>query len=159
MSTQELENLINKENFEIHPDGTTYTGQMKVVRKGTGDIIQDYQKAGIASSDLFFIPHGKGTLHWPDGASYTGDIRDGKANGQGRFTHANGDTYHGHFVDDQAHGQGEYIYHEQQQSYTGEWENDMQHGFGKEILCDGSIYEGNFVEGKKHGEGRYVWSD
>ena len=81
MDAIDLDSLITKENFEIHPDGTTYTGQMKVIRKGTGDIITDFSKSGSTATDLFFIPHGKGTLHWPDGASYTGDIRDGKANG------------------------------------------------------------------------------
>ena len=62
---------------------------------------------------MVYIPHGKGTLKWPDGASYQGDIRDGKANGKGKFSHANGDSYEGEFVNDQAHGFGEYIYHEQ----------------------------------------------
>jgi hypothetical protein len=61
---------------------------------------------------MIFIPHGHGTLQWPDGASYTGEIRDGKANGKGKFSHANGDSYEGDFVNDQAHGFGEYIYHE-----------------------------------------------
>lgn len=110
---------MQKENYEIHPDGTTFTGQMKVIKKSTGDIVTDFTKSIGSGSEFCFIPHGYGTLNWPDGASYTGDIRDGKANGQGRFTHANGDTYQGQFLEDQAHGHGEYIYHEHQQKYFG----------------------------------------
>lgn len=99
---KETENLIEKENFEIHPDGTNYSGQMKIFKRDDAN----------GSQDMIFIPHGQGTLKWPDGASYTGDIRDGKANGKGKFRHANGDYYEGDFVNDQAHGFGEYIYHQ-----------------------------------------------
>ena len=132
---------------------------MKVTVKNTSDIVQDISKQGNSCTEFTFIPHGHGTLRWPDGASYTGDIRDGKANGNGKFTHANGDTYDGQFLDDQAHGQGEYIYHEYKQRYIGGWVNDMQHGIGREELCDGSVYEGYFFEGRKHGFGRYQWLD
>jgi hypothetical protein len=70
------EHLIHKDNFEIHPDGTTYSGQMKVVTAGkTVNGAIKYENATFDSQDhLVFIPHGKGTLKWADGASYTGDI-------------------------------------------------------------------------------------
>ena len=39
------------------------------------------------------IPEGHGTMKWPDGAVYTGMIKNGKANGKGVFKHVNGDIY------------------------------------------------------------------
>ena len=50
------------------------------------------------------IKHGKGTQTWPDGAKYTGEWRNGKAEGFGTFTHANSDVYAGDFKDDRANG-------------------------------------------------------
>jgi hypothetical protein len=105
----EVENLIMKENYKIHEDGTTYTGQMRAIRKehvdkffrkGTGEKNTEHSKSGSVTTDFNLIPHGKGALTWPDGASYTGEIRHGKVYGEGHFMHANGDTYYGHFVDD-----------------------------------------------------------
>lgn len=45
------EHLIEKENFEIHPDGTTYSGQMKVVTAGRqgGKVV--YENATFDSQD------------------------------------------------------------------------------------------------------------
>ena len=97
------ENLIEKENFEIHPDGTTYSGQMKIVKRDdntSGKGGSRKEESNSETADMVYIPHGYGTLKWPDGASYTGEIRDGKANGKGKFSHANGDSYEGEFVND-----------------------------------------------------------
>jgi len=71
------------------------------------------------------IPHGFGTLHWKDGASYVGDFVDGKAEGKGTFYHLNSDTYKGDFKQDKAHGFGEYIYTQTNQIYKGNWYMDQ----------------------------------
>lgn len=45
---KESEKLIEKENFEIHPDGTNYSGQMKIFKRDDGS----------GTQDMIFIPHG-----------------------------------------------------------------------------------------------------
>ena len=55
----------------------------KFVLKGIADKITEHSKSGSNTLDFNFVPHGKGTLSWPDGASYTGELRNGKVYGEG----------------------------------------------------------------------------
>ena len=41
----------------------------------------------------------QGTATHPDGSTYTGEFKDGKANGQGTIAYADGSTYTGEFKD------------------------------------------------------------
>jgi len=41
----------------------------------------------------------KGTLTFPNGAKYVGDLKDGKPNGQGTLTYLDGRQYVGKFKD------------------------------------------------------------
>ena len=50
--------------------------------------------------------NGQGTYTYADGATYSGEFKDGKFNGQGTYTYANGDTYTGEWKDGKQHGQG-----------------------------------------------------
>ena len=74
------------------------------------------------------LKHGYGEQSWPDGATYKGQYRGGKAWGHGVYVKGNGG-----------------------QTYDGMWLNDEQHGHGKETWQDGSEYVGEYMMGKKHG--------
>jgi len=81
--------------------------------------------------------NGKGTLQWykdgkPNG-TYTGERKEGKANGSGINNWLSGDRYEGNWKDDQPDGKGTYT-----------WAN-------------GSGYQGDWVEGRKHGNAIYLW--
>ena len=67
------------------------------------------------------VPHGKGTIEFPDGGSYEGDWVDGLRHGQGTASFANGDVY------------------------VGEWQNDMMHGQGTLTLASGEVLSGTFA--------------
>lgn len=65
--------------------------------------------------------------------NYFGEIRDGKAHGQGIGIHKTGSVY------------------------DGEWQNNRKHGKGTYKWPEGEIYEGDFVNDTRDGEGNYYW--
>ena len=64
-----------------------------------------------------------GTLTWPDGKKYVGEIRDGKRNGQGTHTWPSGQKYVGEYRDDQRNGQGTMTFPNGRVE-SGRWENN-----------------------------------
>lgn len=86
---------------------------------------------------------GEGSMEWPDGSRYDGDLKDSRFDGQGTFAWANGDRYAGAWRGGQRHGRGKLESWNKSllQStaiegkvnlmvYEGEWENDLMHGNG-----------------------------
>ena len=82
--------------------------------------------------------NGRGTLKWTNSSSYTGDFRNGKANGYGEAIWNIG---------------------KKANLYVGEWKNDMPHGYGVYLKIDGGKYEGEWKEGQWHGKGTYTQPD
>lgn len=81
-------------------------------------------------------PHGKGTARWGKEKTYSGDWVTGKRSGQGKY------VYYTHSKEDLS----EDMIYEQATSltYTGSWENDKYHGEGKEFyqsIIKESLYE------------------
>lgn len=72
------------------------------------------------------------TISYRDGATYSGQVVDGKRHGRGTFTSAAGE-------------------------YEGQWDNDLRHGEGREAWKDGRLYLGTFRKGKIDGQGRMEW--
>ena len=68
-----------------------------------------------------------------DGGTYTGGVVDGRAHGQGTWTHPEGYQYVGQFKDDNLHGRGALT------------------------AADGNKYVGEFKDNKMHGQGTYTW--
>jgi hypothetical protein len=77
-----------------------------------------------------FLPHGDGAHFAADGSELaSGQWRDGKQHGRGKFVFPGGDRYEGDFVDDDMSGLG-----------TLTWAN-------------GSVYEGEWADNKRSGLG------
>ncbi len=73
-------------------DGSRYEGQYRVPEGGGAP-----------------VRHGKGT--YTNGAEqYTGEWKDDKMRGQGRYVFASGAVYEGQFDDNKFHGQGRYTW-------------------------------------------------
>ena len=100
---------------------------------------------------------------------YVGELRDGKANGQGALTWANGDKYVGEFRDDKRSGQGTY-YHANGNKYVGGWRDNKEHGQGtltyaecrSRRSCGPAVrgqYVGGFKDAQLHGQGTYTYAD
>ncbi len=75
--------------------------------------------------------------------TYTGQLVNGMANGQGTVIYANGDSYEGEWKDNMFHGQGIYTWAEGHR-YEGEFKNDMFHGQGTVTKANGYIIKGRF---------------
>lgn len=98
----------------------------------------------------------QGELKLPDGGKYSGQIKDGIANGQGTATFPNSDRYEGQWNNGKKNGQGTYYWSDGAR-YEGEWKNDQKNGKGKIYWPDGAWYEGEWENDKKNGQGIVYW--
>lgn len=89
--------------------------------------------------------------NWPD-ATYTGEWKNGKPNGNGTAVYPNGHKYVGKFKNGMAHGYG-VMTGDKGEKYSGQWINDKLSGQGTQTFSDGSIYIGQFKNDKFHGKG------
>ena len=107
----------------------------------------------------------EGTFTWKydsrfKGHKYTGEWKDGKRHGKGRYTKPNGEYSEGEWKDDQMHFGT--MTHIEGQVYTGEWKDGTRHGKG---IMTFSIpesemtarYEGKWKDGSPYGEGVFTY--
>jgi hypothetical protein len=104
----------------------------------------------------------------PDGAVYEGELKDGIANGYGKYFYPKPDgfeglwmkpsedrlVYEGNFLNGKKHGFGKLS--NKDYNYEGNWEFNEKSGFGKFTEKSGGCteeYVGNFSSNKKHGAG------
>jgi hypothetical protein len=87
-----------------------------------GKVIRGMSEGGIIK---------KGTIDYPNGDKYEGEIMGDMAFGEGDMNYANGDWY------------------------TGQFEQDKRNGWGKLVMKKGNIYKGNFLNNKYEGEGEF----
>ncbi|CAD8112704.1 unnamed protein product [Paramecium sonneborni] len=182
----------------IKEDATVYYDENKIiiiqalyrghkVRKSLLTTLQSPETSAptqVEPSKFCFDPnqlhdYDQSSILMKNGAIYTGEWKDGKANGKGKYqlqdsyvegtwtsnelqgeaVYVNGtEMYKGQWLDSMFHGIGEYVYSDGR-IYQGEWRKGLQHGMGKEIYKDKSIYEGKFKEGMKNGLGIIKLSD
>jgi serine/threonine protein kinase len=97
------------------------------------------------------------------GGKYEGMLKDGKANGFGKWTSDDGDLYAGEFKDDEFHGNGTFydLANDEVQGrvYAGEWENDQKNGQGTMTWPDGREYVGEWEDNSRTGHGTFTWPD
>ncbi len=74
------------------------------------------------------------TIPW-FGGNYTGQVKDGKPDGQGKI-----------IIPEKA-------------EYAGEWKDGKPDGFGNMKYAGGATYVGEFASGTRHGQGTYTYSD
>ena len=66
----------------------------------------------------------KGTYTWGNGNKYSGEHKDGLADGYGTFTWEDGQKYVGEWKEDQYHGQGIFYFRAWLRSDQGIYKND-----------------------------------
>lgn len=89
----------------------------------------------------------KGTLTFPDGARYVGELNDGKRHGAGIYYFGDGSRYEGQTVNNFFEGKGKMIW-EDGGYYEGEWAQGEIDGYGKELHPNGSLrHEGLWRNG------------
>ena len=80
----------------------------------------------------------KGTLSFPDGSKYIGELRNGARHGHGVYHFSDGSVYEGESVMDRFEGKGKMTWNDGGW-YEGEWSQGEIHGYGMEIRPDGSL--------------------
>jgi len=98
---------------------------------------------------------GRGTLSWPNGDRYEGDIVDGRRTGKGVYSWADGSRYEGDFVDGKITGKGVHLWADGNR-YEGDFVDYKPRGKGVMVLKEGHRYEGDFIDGRMSGKGVMV---
>ena len=106
---------------------------------GTGKLV--WRVRGSASYDT-------NTIY----STYTGSLKDGRPNGQGRLQFRSGELFEGHFLDGALEGKGLHV-DVAGNRYEGDFRNGKPHGEGRLAETTGDIYVGSFANGLKNGEG------
>lgn len=73
--------------------------------------------------------------------SPSGEYRNNKPHGKGKWTGANRDQYIGDYYENSKQGKGIMIYAGSGRQYSGDFRNHFRHGRGKVSFKDGSSYE------------------
>ena len=95
--------------------------------------------------------------HKFDNGSYTGEMADGKFNGQGTYCWTDGGRYEGQWKNGNMHGRG-IFYYANGSKYKGDWVNDKKQGWGTYDWQDGSRYEGQWNGDYMHGQGVFYYA-
>ncbi|XP_057708609.1 alsin-like isoform X2 [Corythoichthys intestinalis] len=93
-----------------------------------------FKDAQYTGSWLAGRVHGRGTMRWPDGRTYTGNFKNGLEDGYGEC-----------MIPDKLLNKAG--------CYQGHWKDGKIHGFGIYRYASGEVYEGCFNEGQRHGYG------
>ena len=102
---------------------------------------------GVTCNCDFVGGHAKmGTVTWPNGDGYTGDIVNNSASGKGRYSYANGGVYNGQFYLGLQDGNGTYTF-PNGDIYTGEFKNGTYEGKGTYTSEGNFIYQGSYKNG------------
>ena len=102
--------------------------------------------------------HGKGSIIYPDGASYEGDWHNDWRHGHGEYKYTDGTWYKGQWEMGNRQGEGLCTYADGNM-FQGSWVANLPHGKGQCRFAEGSLYRGEFVMGKMHGTGTLIRHD
>lgn len=118
----------------VMKSGTKYTGDFVENKKhGTGTEI--YNSGEMFEGEFSNNEKIKGKIYFKDGATYCGDVKNGKITGRGEYKWPDGRKYEGDICE------------------------GIIEGNGKTTYPDGSWYEGAYVDNKKNGKGTFSWVD
>lgn len=96
------------------------------------------------------LAQGRGTLQWfKDGkpaSRFDGQFRDGVLDGRGVYTFANGARYEGEYVEDLRHGWG-VLTETDGSRYEGEWRHGLPNGSGSFRDVTGAVVSGTWTKG------------
>jgi hypothetical protein len=139
------------------PSGNYYKGQWSNdMMNGPGEFKTKEQT--LVGNFLNNKLHGKqNDIHFSDGSSYEGDMKNGLFCGKGMFLYANGDYYEGDFENHLYHGEGKLMKKSENNSYIGHFFNGQRSGYGIYTYSNGDIYKGEFLNGKRHGKGEFYF--
>jgi hypothetical protein len=93
-----------------------------------------------------------------DRGTYTGNLVNGKRDGQGKMKYENGDVYDGSWENEEKYHDGEMKY-KNGDVYNGNWWRDKMNGKGEMNYKNGDVYNGNWSQDKINGEGQMKYEN
>ncbi|KAI9190775.1 uncharacterized protein BJ171DRAFT_433822 [Polychytrium aggregatum] len=104
---------------------------------------------------------GTGMYSWTNGCQYDGEVVNGLRSGKGRFDCAPMNaSYSGQWKDGKMNGEGVLMYSREGPSgYSGDWRDGIKEGHGTMVYASGNVYEGGWKNNVKHGRGTMIWKD
>jgi hypothetical protein len=130
------------------------------------------------------IPHGNGSMTYPDGTLYHGSFYNGSCQGNGSITYKNGNSFHGLWNHNKEEGEGQFYFKNgfilkgkwnkgkrmskativspQNDSMTlsSDWTEERDgfiYEYGTIEFSSGKTYTGNIRDGLPHGKGTMVY--
>lgn len=142
---QERDSLMKVSRSEIR----LYSYRNELLRDSLSGLQAAYQE--IESRDESV---GKAEFEVDSGVKvyYAGDLKDGKAHGEGYGLFASGGIYEGEWKNNKRHGEGKYIWKDGN-VYIGEYQDDKRHGTGTYYFTSGEKYVGEWEDNKRSGQG------
>jgi len=120
------------------------------------EILSLNQKLLAAQKEIEGLKTNRGVIRFTSTknstVTYIGDLRNGKANGNGFGLWNTGSSYEGSWQNNLRHGEGVFLWADGEK-YEGDYANDQRQGFGVYIAKAGK-YEGQWLNDMRHGEGR-----
>lgn len=98
--------------------------------------------SGCGNDEKVIVKSSSGTITYDD-AEYTGELKDGIPHGQGTMNYPNGNVYSGNWYKGKKQGQGTMTY-PNGNKYTGSWKKDIRIGQGTIYYSNGTKFEGEF---------------
>lgn len=154
-------------------NGIKFVGELVYGDFGQGVFYQNVDGRYVVVEQ---IENGVGTKFYNNGDYYLGYLKNGKANGTGKYYESDGYLlYDGEFLEDKYHGKGSYFidewdvlvgqfikgeisqgkyYIDDRLIYDGQFEDYYFHGHGKLYKYGHLFYEGEFIEGSRSGYGK-----
>jgi hypothetical protein len=115
------------------------------LKEGTGKIV--YNDGRVFEGRFEDDEAEEGTIMFPDGAKYVGQLHNGARHGFGTYYFTDGSIYEGESVMNVFEGKGKMTWNDGGW-YEGEWLQGEIHGQGKEIRPDGSLrHDGKWSKG------------
>ena len=91
-------------------------------------------------------------------AHYVGEVKNGRAHGEGIGLLKSGSRYEGEWENNMRHGKGSF-YWPDGEYYIGEYKNDKRHGQGTYYWTNGEKYVGGWANDQRSGHGTFLSKD
>lgn len=134
-------------------DGEWKDGLRSGYGKYVGELINN-KKTILSTNDSYEgewqndIPNGKGKYVFADKYTYLGDVKMAEVTGKGTITWPNGEKYEGEVLNGNRHGQGKFFSSNGKIIYDGEWKNNVKSGMGKIYDSNNNAQDGYFLNNR-----------
>ncbi len=128
--------------------------QITMIEKGELNINGDKYSGELINGK----PNGQGTMEYASGGKYTGEFKNGIPDGKGTLLISGGDKYIGDFKNGRIDGQGTYLF-VSGEKYAGEFKDDLMSGKGTLEFPRGDKYVGEFMDDEYNGFGIFTFAN